>query len=65
MNAPGGGELIVILLVVLVVTGGRKLPELAASLGQSIREFRRAVEDEDTEPDEPRTSASGADRPAS
>jgi sec-independent protein translocase protein TatA len=46
----GTGELIVILCVVLVLFGGKKLPELARSIGLGIREFKKAchgIEDED------------------
>ena len=34
-------ELLVILVIVLVLFGGKKLPELARSLGQSAREVRK------------------------
>jgi sec-independent protein translocase protein TatA len=40
----GTGELIVILCVVLVLFGGKKLPELARSLGLGIREFKKACQ---------------------
>ena len=39
----GGGEMILILLVVLMLFGGDKMPQLAKSLGKSIREFRKAA----------------------
>ena len=35
----GAPELIIILLVILLLFGGRKLPELARSLGQAKKEF--------------------------
>jgi sec-independent protein translocase protein TatA len=35
----GGPELLIVLLVVLLLFGGRKLPELARSMGQAKREF--------------------------
>lgn len=38
----GTGELLVILLVVLILFGGKKLPELARSIGIGIREFKKA-----------------------
>jgi TatA/E family protein of Tat protein translocase len=41
----GAPELIVILIIALVVLGPGKLPDVAASLGKSIREFRRAASD--------------------
>lgn len=41
----GPGELILILIIALVVLGPGKLPDVAASLGKSVREFRRAATD--------------------
>ncbi|MBI2782444.1 MAG: twin-arginine translocase TatA/TatE family subunit [Chloroflexi bacterium] len=41
----GAPELIVILIIALVVLGPGKLPDVAASLGKSLREFRRAASD--------------------
>lgn len=41
----GAPELIVILIIALVVLGPGKLPDVAASLGKSLREFRRAATD--------------------
>ncbi|MBK8010372.1 MAG: twin-arginine translocase TatA/TatE family subunit [Deltaproteobacteria bacterium] len=38
-------EIGVILVLALLVFGPKKLPDLARSLGKSIREFRRATED--------------------
>ncbi|HEX2028713.1 MAG TPA: twin-arginine translocase TatA/TatE family subunit [Nitriliruptorales bacterium] len=43
----GWQELMIILLIVLVIFGGAKLPGLARSMGESIKEFRRATDDED------------------
>lgn len=40
----GTGELIVILCVILLLFGGKKLPELARSLGKGIREFKKACQ---------------------
>lgn len=41
---PHGAEWIVILIVVLLLFGARKLPDLANSMGRSIKEFRRGAE---------------------
>jgi sec-independent protein translocase protein TatA len=45
----GIGELLVILGIVLLLFGARKLPELAKSLGQSIKEFKKAGREEAVE----------------
>lgn len=34
-------ELVIILVIVLVLFGGKKLPELARSIGGSVREVRK------------------------
>jgi TatA/E family protein of Tat protein translocase len=41
----GPGELILILVIALVVLGPGKLPDVANSLGKSVREFRKAATD--------------------
>ena len=39
----GTPELIIILLIVLLLVGGKKLPELARSVGQSMQELRKGM----------------------
>lgn len=39
----GYQELLLILLLVLVLFGGRKLPDLARSLGSAVKEFKKGV----------------------
>ena len=39
----GAPELIIILLVVLLLVGGKKLPELAKSIGTSMQELRKGM----------------------
>lgn len=41
----GTTEILVVLVIILLLFGGRKLPELAKSLGTSLREFKSAVKD--------------------
>ena len=40
-----GWEIALILTVVLLLFGARKLPALARSLGQGIKEFRKGIRD--------------------
>ncbi|HVS58421.1 MAG TPA: twin-arginine translocase TatA/TatE family subunit [Candidatus Saccharimonadales bacterium] len=38
-------DLIIILAIVLLIFGGKKLPELSRSLGSSMRELRKGIND--------------------
>jgi len=39
----GYQELLVILVIVLILFGANRLPELARSLGSSVKEFKKGV----------------------
>lgn len=41
----GAPELIIILLIILLLFGGRKLPKLARSLGGSMKELKKGMND--------------------
>lgn len=45
----GGMELIAILAIIMLLFGGAKLPALAKGLGQSIKEFKKAARDDDSD----------------
>jgi sec-independent protein translocase protein TatA len=47
----GSQELLVILLVVLLLFGGKRIPEIARSLGGGLRDFRKAMHDVQREVD--------------
>ena len=47
MGMPGGWELVLIVGVVLLLFGGKKIPELAKGLGKGIKDFKKAVNEED------------------
>ncbi len=41
----GPEKLIMVLLIVLVLFGGKRIPEIGASLGKGIREFKRGIKE--------------------
>jgi len=43
LGMPGTGELLVVLLIVLVLFGGSKIPEVARTLGNGLRELKKGV----------------------
>jgi sec-independent protein translocase protein TatA len=61
MTMPGGAELIIILFIVLLLFGAKKLPDLAGSMGKSMREFRKASK-EALEEDEAEAEAAARER---
>jgi sec-independent protein translocase protein TatA len=44
----GAPELIIILVILLLLFGGKKLPELAKSLGSSVAELKKGVNGSET-----------------
>lgn len=46
METIGAPELLIILVVVVLLFGSKKVPELARSLGQSVKEFRKGTHDD-------------------
>ncbi len=49
----GPMELFIILVIVLVIFGAKRVPEIGASIGKGIREFKRNVSDVDRQIREP------------
>ena len=49
MSMPGGMEWLLIAFVVLLLFGVKKIPELAKVLGSGIKNFKKAVKDDEDE----------------
>lgn len=64
----GVWEILMILVVVMLLFGAKRLPEMGASIGKGIREFKRSIsqtEDAIMKPEDPRqvNSARQLDQP--
>ena len=52
----GPMELAIILVIVLVIFGAKRVPEIGASFGKGIREFKRSLSDVDNQIRQPDAS---------
>ena len=39
----GFGELVIVLVIVLVLFGAKRIPEMMKSMGQGVKEFKKAA----------------------
>lgn len=56
-------ELLIILLIVLLLFGGKKLPELTKTLGNSVRELRASMSDDNNNHEKDQGKAKDQDKP--
>jgi sec-independent protein translocase protein TatA len=47
MGMPGGWELVLVLVVIVLFFGGKKIPELAKGIGRGIKDFKKAINEDD------------------
>ena len=50
MGIPSFSELIIIFAVVFLLFGAKKLPELGGAIGESIKNFKKGIRDDETPP---------------
>lgn len=48
----GWTEILIILAIVLLLFGAKRLPELARSLGKSLKEFKKGIHDDKSSEDD-------------
>lgn len=58
----GAPELLIVLVIALLLFGGKKLPDLARSLGQAKKEFETGNAESEARAAEARAEAAEADR---
>jgi sec-independent protein translocase protein TatA len=49
MPSLGWQELVIVLIIVIIIFGAGKLPEIGGAMGKSIKEFKRASDDENAD----------------
>ncbi len=49
MGMPSMPELIIILLIIVLLFGAKKIPDLAKGLGSGIKNFKKAMKDDEEE----------------
>lgn len=54
----GPAELLIILVIVMLIFGAGRLGKVGAELGTAIREFRKGLEDEETDDRKPESNVS-------
>jgi len=57
----GPWQIVLIVAVALLMFGGKKIPELMGGIGKGMKEFKKAVKEEDETPVEPSKEAPKAD----
>ncbi len=57
----GPWQILLVLAIILILFGGKKLPELAHSLGKSLGEFKKGKEEGDKETAKPEVAEKAAD----
>lgn len=55
----GAPELVIVLVIVLLLFGAKKLPDLAGSVGKSIKEFRKGAAEADEDDPRATTTSTG------
>jgi sec-independent protein translocase protein TatA len=53
----GPMELVIILVILVLLFGATRLADIGSGLGKGIKEFRKNVQDEDKEPEQPAAAA--------
>jgi sec-independent protein translocase protein TatA len=57
MGMPSMPELLIVLAIVVLLFGAKKIPDLAKGIGKGIKDFKKAVKEDDEETETPKEIA--------
>jgi sec-independent protein translocase protein TatA len=60
MGMPSMPELLIVLAIVVLLFGAKKIPDLAKGMGKGIKDFKKAIKEDDDEPKEIATKETDA-----
>ena len=49
LGMPGWSQILLVVIAILLLFGGKKIPELMRGIGQGMKEFKKATNDDDTD----------------
>ena len=52
MGMPSMPELLIVLAIVVLLFGAKKIPDLAKGMGKGIKDFKKAIKEDEVEPKE-------------
>ena len=64
MGMPSMPELLIVLAIVVLLFGAKKIPDLAKGMGKGIKDFKKAIKDDEEEPKEIAKNDADADADA-
>lgn len=47
LGMPGWSQILLVVIAILLLFGGKKIPELMRGIGQGMKEFKKATNDDD------------------
>ncbi len=59
--AISGGHILIVVIALLLLFGGKKIPELMGGLGKGMKDFKKAIKDDDDTTLESPKETPGAD----
>lgn len=60
--AISGGHILIVVIALLLLFGGKKIPELMGGIGKGMKDFKKAIKEDDETPKDGPKETPGADK---